>query len=261
MGGAVTLFRLGMFSYTRDSLSLPTEALRPPGALAEEDFGAACVRCGLCVRACPFDTLKLSAAGEEVAVGTPYFTARDVPCEMCDDIPCVVACPSGALDETLTDIDQARMGVAVLIDRENCLNLQGLRCDVCFRVCPLINKAITLDVQHNVRSGKHAIFVPTVHSDACTGCGKCEKACVLTEAAIKVIPHELAMGELGEHYRWGWREKDKAGNSLVSPDPEHHYNLPEGRHYDHGGEGLIIDQDEPGAPKDFLKQLNERRIQ
>ena len=180
---------------------------------------------------------------------------------MCDDIPCVVACPSGALDETLTDIDQARMGVAVLIDRENCLNLQGLRCDVCFRVCPLINKAITLDVQHNVRSGKHAIFVPTVHSDACTGCGKCEKACVLTEAAIKVIPHELAMGELGEHYRWGWREKDKAGNSLVSPDPEHHYNLPEGQRYDHGGEGLIIDQDEPGAPKDFLKQLNERRIQ
>ncbi|KJT59519.1 quinol dehydrogenase periplasmic component, partial [Salmonella enterica subsp. enterica serovar Heidelberg str. RI-11-013343] len=28
----------------------------------------------------------------------------------------------------------------------------------------------------NMRTGKHARFLPTVHSDACTGCGKCEKS-------------------------------------------------------------------------------------
>lgn len=109
------------------------------------------------------------------------------------------------------------MGLAVLIDEENCLNFQGLRCDVCYRVCPLIDKAITLELQQNPRTGKHALFIPTVRSDACTGCGKCEKACVLEKAAIKVLPLALAKGELGHHYRWGWKEKEKAGKSLI-PD-------------------------------------------
>ncbi|EFA29079.1 ferredoxin-type protein NapG-like protein, partial [Haemophilus influenzae HK1212] len=95
---------------------------------------------------------------------------------------------------------------------------QGLRCDVCYRVCPLIDKAITLEKQHNPRSDKHALFIPTVHSDACTGCGKCEQACVLEEAAIKVLPMDLAKGMLGKHYRLGWEEKAKAGHSLAPKD-------------------------------------------
>lgn len=107
------------------------------------------------------------------------------------------------------------MGLAVLLDHENCLNWQGLRCDVCHRVCPLINKAITLEHQHNTRTDKHAKFIPTVHSEYCTGCGKCEEACVLEEAAIKVLPLSLALGKLGQHYRLGWEEKDKAGHSLI----------------------------------------------
>ncbi|MHA7845884.1 ferredoxin-type protein NapG [Serratia sp. D1N4] len=197
-------------SQARDGL-----ALRPPGALANEAFDSACIRCGQCVQACPYQTLKLATLLSPRAAGTPYFVARDIPCEMCEDIPCVVACPSGALDPLLTDIDQARMGLAVLLDHENCLNWQGLRCDVCYRVCPQIDKAITLDLQHNPRTGKHAMFLPRVHSDACTGCGKCEQACVLEQAAIKVLPMELARGQLGEHYRWGWQEKQRAGHSLV----------------------------------------------
>lgn len=197
-------------SQARDGL-----ALRPPGALAEGAFDSACIRCGQCVQACPYQTLKLATLLSPKAAGTPYFVARDIPCEMCEDIPCVVACPSGALDPKLTDIDQARMGLAVLLDHENCLNWQGLRCDVCYRVCPQIDKAITLELQHNLRTGKHAMFLPTVHSQDCTGCGKCEQACVLEQAAIKVLPMELARGQLGEHYRWGWQEKQRAGHSLV----------------------------------------------
>ena len=134
---------------------------------------------------------------------------------MCDDIPCVAACPTGALDEELTDIDDARMGVAVLVGHETCLNYLGLRCDVCYRVCPLIGEAITLEQQRNERTGKHARFIPVVHSDRCTGCGKCEKSCVLEEAAIKVLPQELATGELGHHYRLGWEEKQEKGEELV----------------------------------------------
>lgn len=212
---AMGLVGLGLGAYSRQSASLPAQALRPPGAGAEADFLGACVRCGLCVEACPYDTLKLARLLTPVTTGTPYFEARAVPCEMCDDIPCVAACPTGALDSTLTDIDEARMGLAVLIDHETCLNWQGLRCDVCYRVCPLIDQAITLEPSHNTRTGHHALFIPTVHSDACTGCGKCEHACVLEEAAIKVLPRELAKGELGAHYRWGWVEKEKAGGESL----------------------------------------------
>jgi len=248
--GSITLVSLGLGLYAKKSSALPPQALRPPGALAEDQFAAACVRCGLCVRDCPFDILKLATPEEPVATGTPYFTARNIPCEMCEDIPCVVACPTGALNHDLKNIDDARMGLAVLIDQENCLNFQGLRCDVCFRICPAIDKAITLEMQHNVRSGMHAMFIPTVHADACTGCGKCEKACVLEKAAIKVLPQELAQGELGQHYRWGWKEKNQAGSSLVAPDQQHRYNLPQGQSYDYEGQGLIYDKAQNEFQKD-----------
>ncbi|WP_032093459.1 MULTISPECIES: ferredoxin-type protein NapG [Pasteurellaceae] len=203
----------------KQSLARQGVALRPPFALEDEaKFAAACIRCGQCVQACPYDMLHLASLLAPLEAGTPYFIARDKPCEMCEDIPCAKACPSGALDSTQDDINDARMGLAVLLDHETCLNWQGLRCDVCYRVCPLIDKAITLEMHRNERTGKHAVFIPTVHSDACTGCGKCEESCVLEEAAIKVLPMTLAKGMLGEHYRLGWEEKEKAGHSLAPDD-------------------------------------------
>lgn len=221
VAGGAGLLSFGVGIYAKQASALPATALRPPGALAETDFLAACVRCGLCVRDCPYDTLKLAELGTAPATGTPYFEARKVPCEMCDHIPCVAACPTGALDHGLTDIGKARMGLAVLIDHETCLNFLGLRCDVCYRVCPVIDKAITLEKVHNPRSDRHAMLLPTVHSEHCTGCGKCEKSCVLPgEAAIKVLPAKLAQGSRAEHYLRGWEEKEAAGGSLIGEQVE-----------------------------------------
>ncbi|MCU7915615.1 MAG: ferredoxin-type protein NapG [Candidatus Thiodiazotropha sp. (ex Gloverina cf. vestifex)] len=244
----VGLVGLGLGAYSKRASSMPANYIRPPGALPEEDFLGACIRCGLCVRDCPYDILFLGEVGDEVATGTPYFIARTGPCEMCEDIPCVVACPTNALDHELKDIEESRMGLAVVIDQESCIAFHGLRCEVCFNVCPIRGRAISLDMQHNTRSGKHALFIPVVHSDACTGCGLCERACILEEAAIKIFPMHLAKGELGKHYRLGWKEKDKAGESLVTPDTEHRYNLPEGVRYDLQGEGLIIEGEAEETP-------------
>jgi ferredoxin-type protein NapG len=161
-------------------------AIRPPGAVAESRFLAACVRCGLCVQACPFDTLKLGTAeaGSPVAAGTPYFHARDVPCEMCDDIPCRRACPTGALVPTLSNIDDARMGTAWLSSPDGCYSFIGAaRCDSCWRACPLRDSAITM-LQGRTRGGGR--FTPTVDGTVCTGCGLCEKACIAVEPAITV---------------------------------------------------------------------------
>jgi len=177
-------------------------AIRPPGALAEEDFNARCIKCGQCVDACPYDTLQLATAESGIPIGTPYYIPRETPCYMCEDIPCVPVCPTGALDHALENIDDSRMGLAV-IDIENCLSWQGLRCEICFRECPVQGTAITIEY-HPRRISKHAMFIPLVHSDACTGCGICEKACPTQKAAIRVLQPDLVQGQIGDHYRLGW---------------------------------------------------------
>ncbi len=193
VGGSVWTYLL-----RQQARAAPT-AVRPPGARRHNDFNARCIKCGQCVQACPFDTLRLAAVGDAIPIGTPYFIPREIPCYMCPDIPCRRACPTGALDPALDDINAARMGLAV-IDVEHCLSWQGLRCEICHRECPVSDKAITVELQPR-RVSKHAMFVPMVHSAHCTGCGICEKACPTEEAAIRVVPPELVQGRLGEHYR------------------------------------------------------------
>ncbi|RJQ44404.1 MAG: ferredoxin-type protein NapG [Nitrospiraceae bacterium] len=193
--------------------------LRPPGALPEAKFIASCIKCGMCVEACPYDALTLAEPGDNKPVGTPYFIPRTNPCYMCKDIPCVPVCPSGALDaslvskkdlngETRLNIDLAKMGLAV-IDRETCVAYAGIQCDACYRACPLIDKAITVEYTRLERTGKHAILAPVVHSSACTGCGLCEKACVTKKASIFILPREKVMGESDMSYIKGWDAQDE----------------------------------------------------
>jgi ferredoxin-type protein NapG len=194
--------------------------LRPPGALPENQFTKACVKCGICVEACPYDTLKLAQDGENRVVGTPYFEPREVPCYMCTDIPCVPVCPSGALDVSLVsmlneqtqkqelDINKSQMGVAI-VNKESCVAFWGIQCDACYRACPLMGNAIYLDYEKNERTGKHANLTPVVNGDVCTGCGLCEHACITEKAAIMVLPRAIATGAVGDHYIKGWDKKDE----------------------------------------------------
>lgn len=193
--GSVSIIGLLLGTYSEQSKSLPAWAIRPPGAIAEDDFLGACVRCGLCVRDCPFDTLKLAEFGEQVATGSPYFIARDVPCEMCEDIPCIAACPTDALSKELLNIRDADMGVAVLTGADSCYSVTGVaHCRACYIACPIKDEAITMERRE---ADGRTYFEPTVHSDKCTGCGKCEKDCVTAEASIKVLPRKLAKHDLG----------------------------------------------------------------
>lgn len=191
--------------------------LRPPGALDEKDFLKQCIKCGLCVEACPYDTLVLARPGDDKPIGTPYFQPRDVPCYMCPDIPCVPVCPTDALDisrvstNNKLDINKAQMGVAV-IDANNCIAFWGIQCDACYRACPILGQAITIEYSQNDRTGKHAFMKPVVHADACTGCGLCENACVTEKASIFVLPREVALGRAGNYYIKGW---DKADDKRV----------------------------------------------
>ena len=67
---------LGLGMLSQQARALPPGAIRPPGAGPESDFQSACIRCGLCVRDCPYDILHLATPGQTVATGTPFFVAR-----------------------------------------------------------------------------------------------------------------------------------------------------------------------------------------
>ncbi len=189
--------------------------IRPPGALDEKEFNAACIKCGQCVRACPYDTLKLATAEQNIPIGTPYYIPRNVPCYMCKDIPCMNACPTGALSHDLQNIEDAKMGLAV-IDMENCISYLGLRCEICHRVCPVQNSAITIE-HHTRKTSKHSKFIPIVHSSDCTGCGVCEEACPTDKASIRIVKAELVQGKVGEHYRLGWKEDSGITQDFKAP--------------------------------------------
>jgi len=204
--------------YINGQKAYPT-LLRPPGAVQEERFLAACTKCGLCVVACPYKAIILAKPGDGRPIGTPYIEMRERPCHMCMDIPCTAACPTGALDCGLLsdrepdggsrlNINKARIGLAVL-DRENCIAYWGIQCDTCYRICPLIDRAITVEYTRNDRTGMHAILGPVVHSDHCTGCGMCEHACVTKKASIYILPRKLALGESSDRYIRGWEARDE----------------------------------------------------
>jgi ferredoxin-type protein NapG len=219
MAGAAAAVGTLWFALLRAEAHAAAGALRPPGARAEADFAARCIKCGQCVRACPFATLALASVGGAAPIGTPYFEPRRVPCYMCQDLPCTKACPSGALDAALDDIAKARMGVAVL-DEQHCLSWQGMRCEVCYRVCPLRGKAIVVNTEPR-RVSRHAVFEPVVDADHCTGCGMCEQACPTERAAIRVLRTEAVQGRIGAHYRMQERAHDVApGPPPAAPTTE-----------------------------------------
>ncbi|MEW5956872.1 MAG: 4Fe-4S dicluster domain-containing protein [Chloroflexota bacterium] len=157
--------------------------LRPPGARPEPDFLAACIRCGQCVEACPYDSLRLSDVGHLAAAGTPYLTPRQNPCYLCqgyDDLKCITSCPSAALQPVAHLLD-IRMGVAI-IEPETCLAWQGTTCRACWHACPFPDEAIVLDDE----SGRPVV------TEKCVGCGLCEHACLTDPSSIIVQPLALA---------------------------------------------------------------------
>jgi ferredoxin-type protein NapG len=228
---SVGLAALGgmLWSGYTDSVKASPLVLRPPGALPEKDFLTACIKCGLCAEACVNrdtnidketgkqreGTLQMAKGGDSLLIGTPYFVPTEVPCYMCEDIPCVPVCPSDALDmpsllneKEELDINKASMGLAV-VHKESCIAFWGIQCDACYRACPLLDVAITLEYVKNERTGKHAFLLPVVQDHACTGCGLCEQACVTEEPAIFVLPNDIAKGKAGAHYVKGWDIKDQ----------------------------------------------------
>lgn len=102
------------------------ERLRPPGALNEKHFLAACIKCGQCVQVCPVEAIKLGDLVDGLGVGVPHIEPRKQACDFsCDGLQCVLACPTGALIHEISFESQVDMGVAQVINPSTCLAVQG----------------------------------------------------------------------------------------------------------------------------------------
>ena len=98
--------------------------LRPPGAVAEEQFLAMCIKCGQCLQVCPYDAIKLEDIDGKAGVGTAYIAPLERGCYLCEAFPCVLACPTGALDHEANVIEKVHMGMAVVVNEHACLALE-----------------------------------------------------------------------------------------------------------------------------------------
>lgn len=220
----VAVVGLSMFGYF-PILKQLFNRLRPPGALLEQEFLAACIKCGQCVQVCPVQAIKLADGDDGFGLGTPYIDARAQACDFsCDATQCVLACPTGALSHLIAKKEEVRMGLARVARPAACLAMkgqgfkgvtrgpdyQGLHryieidrwtpvkisshpydldvCDLCVRECP-IKGAISLQPFSSDPADKRRI--PTV-TDACVGCGTCEMVCPVSAPAIVIDPKILA---------------------------------------------------------------------
>lgn len=211
LGVVATLFhglqrlRLGWFPAGMRPYSQTVGLLRPPGALSEAAFLAACIRCYRCQDACEPGAIQFYTESDGSLLHTPYVDPARKACTLC--LKCGPACPTGAL-EPLTRMADADMG-SVELREELCLSYRAQRirdeqallselgrapttaeaamerrgpCGECFTYCPLRGQAIKL------KPG--GFLAPVVFTDHCVGCGMCEEICrvvVRGDPAIRVV--------------------------------------------------------------------------
>lgn len=152
---------------------------RPPGAMPEMAFLAACTRCGLCVDPCPPKAIRLATSEGGLAAGTPFIDAASQPCTVCPDMPCVKACPTGALTFPPGGWTGYRLAALELV-AERCVTFHGRTCSVCASSCPVGAAALVMDDDGH----------PVIHQEGCVGCGVCVRACITSPSSFTLTPLE-----------------------------------------------------------------------
>jgi polyferredoxin len=150
--------------------------IRPPGALAEDEFLKRCIKCGQCMRICPTNVIQPgSIEGGLENLWTPVLNNRigSSGCQL-NCVTCGQICPTSAirpitLDEKLGKGKFEKNGPIKLgtafIDRNRCLPWSMDKpCIVCQENCPVSPKAVyTKPNFSTVRDG--SVTVKTASAD------------------------------------------------------------------------------------------------
>lgn len=153
--------------------------VRPPGALPEMGFLAACTRCGECVTACPPKVIKLAPTGAGLAAGTPYLDLERSPCIACPTMPCAAACPTEALSVPPRGWTGYRLSLVEFLP-DRCVTFRGQSCRVCADACPVGERALAMDEQGH----------PVLKREGCVGCGVCVRDCISVPPSFITRPAE-----------------------------------------------------------------------
>ncbi|NLH82641.1 MAG: ferredoxin-type protein NapF [Phyllobacteriaceae bacterium] len=162
----VVLARRDLF---RGRLARPAKArgLRPPTAIEEERFLAACDGCAACAPACPETVIRHD--GEH----RPVLRFEHGECTFCG--ACADVCEAGAL---------VRVGVRDWTAKAEisgkCLAIGGVHCRSCGDACP--RSALRFQPRADGR------FLPVVVEDACNGCGACVAPCPVDAVRVNERP-------------------------------------------------------------------------
>ena len=143
-----------------------SQVIRPPGALAEQEFLKRCIKCSQCMRVCPTNVIQPAGVeGGLEGLWTPTLNNRigSSGCQL-NCVACGQVCPTSAirpitLDEKkglgeFADKGPVKLGTA-FVDRNRCLPWSMDKpCIVCQENCPVSPKAIyTQDVFNTIRDG------------------------------------------------------------------------------------------------------------
>ncbi len=194
--GGLVLYPLMRGTISAATRPLPG-AIRPPGALREDDFLRRCIKCGECMRVCPANAIQpaLLETGLE-GLWTPILVFKTGYCEF-NCVLCSRVCPTGAIRQISIEEkigappfkEPIRMGTA-FYDRGRCLPwAMNTECIVCEEVCPTSPKAIWFEHKEirNRDGTTRVLKLPHLDPTLCVGCGICEYKCpVHDRAAIRV---------------------------------------------------------------------------
>lgn len=153
--------------------------LRPPGALPEVGFLAACTRCGECLPVCPPGAIQKVPTTGGLAAGTPYIDPAIQGCTVCADMPCARACPTEALSIPTRGWQGYRLGMVELVP-ERCVTFVGTACRACADACPVGPAALVIDATGH----------PVLKQEGCVGCGVCVRACITYPSSMQLKPLE-----------------------------------------------------------------------
>ncbi len=187
--------------------------VRPPGAVDEKDFLAACIRCYRCQDVCDTGAIQFFTEEHGKYFHTPYVDAALAACNLC--MECTQVCPTSVLQPMkVSDRAEVRMA-SVSLDEDRCLSYKAKRtryeqrllmdlgrpateanvrderrgiCGECYMVCPLRERAITYE--------PGAFLAPIIWTEHCVGCGLCEEICRVVlrgDPAIRVEPTRQAI--------------------------------------------------------------------
>ena len=151
----------------------PQRTFRPPGAIDEIAFLAACTRCGDCIDVCPVHAIVKAPADAGLGAGAPMIDPAIQACVVCEEMPCAKACETGALVAPTDGWASVRMGTLTL-DPGRCIAFHGVACGVCARACPVGERALAIDL-----GGR-----PVLKPEGCVGCGVCVTACVTAPSSL-----------------------------------------------------------------------------